>query len=255
MPTIISVTNNKGGTGKTTTVFNLGAALARRGFSVLLIDLDAQCNLSIAAGVSQPAHHVGELVLGEATFEQTLVKKPQYHLLPAQRVLLSYEYRVNNEPDSGHLLADVIKDKDYDFVLIDCPPSLGALTVNALVASNYYIVPMQGENFAYIGLDEIQKLVLKIKKRMNPDLELAGILLSMFDLRTKFGQMVYQKLVQDQRLKVFTGNIRQDIALMECTVFGQSIFDYAPESRGAADYNHHCEEVLALVGKTPKIPV
>jgi chromosome partitioning protein len=249
MAKTISVTNNKGGTGKTTTVFNLGAALSLRGHKVLLIDLDAQCNLSVAAGANPARHHIGELLTGEATFGQTVVHKAKYDVLPAHRALLSYEYRINTEPDSGHLLADALKGLDYDFVLIDCPPSLGALTVNALVASDWYMVPMQGENFAYIGLDEIQQLVAKIKKRMNPKLELAGILLSMFDLRTKFGQMVYQKLVADKKLRIFASNIRQDIALMECTVFEQSVFDYAPDSRGAADYGSLCAEVLALVGK------
>jgi chromosome partitioning protein len=225
------------------------AALSLRGHKVLLVDLDAQCNLSVAAGANPARHHIGELLTGEATFGQTVVHKAKYDVLPAHRALLSYEYRINTEPDSGHLLADALRDQAYDYVLIDCPPSLGALTVNALVASDWYIVPMQGENFAYIGLDEIQQLVAKIKKRMNPKLELAGILLSMFDLLTKFGQMVYQKLVADKKLRIFASNIRQDIALMECTVFEQSVFDYAPDSRGAADYGSLCAEVLALVGK------
>jgi len=249
MAITISVTNNKGGTGKTTTVFNLGAALARHHFKVLLIDLDAQCNLSVATGANLGKHHIGEVLTGEATLAQALIHQAHFDVLPAHRALLSYEYRINTEPDSGHLLADALKGQPYDFVLIDCPPSLGALTVNALVASDFYIVPLQGENFAYIGLDEIQQLVAKIKKRMNPRIELAGILLSMFDLRTKFGQMVHHKLTADKKLRIFGTNIRQDIALMECTVFEQSVFEYAPDSRGAADYQKLCGEVLAFVGK------
>jgi chromosome partitioning protein len=152
---VFSITNNKGGTGKTTTTLNLGAALAQKGFKVLLIDLDAQCNLSIAAGVKNNLHHIGELLVGESTFEETIIKGKYMDLLPSSRLLLSFEYRLNVEPDSGYFLKEQLEGKDYDYVLIDCPPSLGTFTINALVASNYFIVPIQGENFAYVGLDEI----------------------------------------------------------------------------------------------------
>jgi chromosome partitioning protein len=149
------------------------------------------------------------------------------------------------EPDSGYFLKEQLEGKQYDYVLIDCPPSLGSLTVNALVASDYFIVPIQGENFAYVGLDEILQLCTKIRKRMNPAIQLGGILLNKFDMRTKFSQMVYAKLSENSDIKLYRSNIRQDVSLMECTAFAQSVFDYAPESRGAADFNTLCEEILA----------
>jgi chromosome partitioning protein len=126
---VFSITNNKGGTGKTTTTLNLGAALAHKGFRVLLIDLDAQCNLSIALGVKNNVNHIGELLVGESTFEETLIKKDKIDILPSSRLLLSFEYRINMEPDSGYFLQEQLEGKDYDYVLIDCPPSLGSLTV------------------------------------------------------------------------------------------------------------------------------
>ncbi|WP_247235635.1 ParA family protein [Telluribacter sp. SYSU D00476] len=246
---VISITNNKGGTGKTTTSYNLGAALANRNHKVLLIDLDAQCNLTIAAGVPTTGRHIGELLLGEAGFDEVVVKKDGFDLLPAHRMLLSYEYRINTEPDSGFFLSENLEGKDYDFVIIDCPPSLGSLTVNALVASDYFVVPMQGENFAYVGLDEILQLTAKIRRRMNPRIKLAGILFNRFDMRTKFGQMVLQKLMQNPMVRVFETSIRQDVSLMESTAFAQSIFAYAPDSRGASDFSKLCDELLELYGE------
>ena len=241
---VFSITNNKGGTGKTTTTLNLGAALAEKGFKVLLIDLDAQCNLSIASGVKTNSHHIGELLVGEATFEEILITGKKIDILPSSRLLLSFEYRLNVEPDSGYFLKEQLEGKNYDYVLIDCPPSLGTLTINALVASNLFIVPIQGENFAYVGLDEILQLCAKIRKRMNPQIKLGGILMNKYDMRTKFSQMIYAKLSENSDIKLYKSNIRQDVSLMECTAFSESIFDYAPESRGATDFKALCEEVL-----------
>jgi chromosome partitioning protein len=246
-PITIAVTNNKGGTGKTTTTLNLGVALARRGFRVLLVDLDSQCNLSLSAGTTRSAHHIGELLLGEATWEQTLVKNTvNPDLLPSSRMLLAFEYRLNTEPDSGYFLLEQLQEREYDYVLVDCPPSLGALTMCAMVAADWFIVPMQGENFAYIGLDEILQLVAKIRRRMNPRIRMAGILMNRFDLRTKFGQMVHTKLGGSDSVRILTTAIRQDVSLMECTAFGQNIFEYAPLSRGAQDFERLGDEIIEL---------
>ncbi len=246
MTRTVSITNNKGGTSKTTTALNLGAALKRAGHRVLAIDLDAQCNLTLGAGHMPGNAHAGTFLLGETSFEETLVETESFDLIPSHKTLLSYEYRINTEPDSAFFLKDYLFNKQYDFIVIDCPPSLGALTVNALVASDFYLIPMQGENFAYVGLNEILQLTAKIKKRLNPDLELAGILLSKFDHRTKFAQMVYAKLQQNTNLKLLKSHIRQDVTLMECAAFGKNIFAYAPESRGAKDFDALCQEILAL---------
>ena len=241
-----SITNNKGGTSKTTTALNLSAALCLKGYKVLAIDLDSQCNLTLGVGHTPGAHHAGTMLLGESNFEESVVKTDSFDLIPSHKTLLSYEYRINTEPDSAFFLKDSLFGKGYDYIIIDCPPSLGALTVNALVASDYFIIPMQGENFAYVGLNEILQLTSKIRKRLNPELELAGVLLSKFDMRTKFAQMVFAKLAKDPNIRVLKSNIRQDVSLMECAAFGENIFTYSPESRGANDYRNLCEEIVAL---------
>src|SRR5690606_26494176 len=155
---IISSTINKGDTVKTTSTLILGAALAGREKNDLMVDLDSQCTLSLAAGGSTSGHHIGELLLGEVSFEQVVQQRPTFDLLPASRTLLSFEYRINAEPDSGFFLRDTLQARRYDYVVIDCPPSLGSLTINALVASVYFLVPLQDENFAYAGLDAILQL-------------------------------------------------------------------------------------------------
>ncbi len=244
MTKVISVTNNKGGTGKTTTALNLGAALSKRGYKVLLIDLDSQCNLTQAAGVDADQNHIGKLLTSECTFEEVVKHAISFDVLPSSNGLLSYEYIINNEAGGEYLLREKLEGTGYDFVIIDTPPSLGTLTINALVASDLYIVPMQGENFAYVGLDKILQVASKIKKRMNTKLELGGVLLLKFDSRTKFGQVVFERLSNDESMRIFSTFIRQDIALMEATAFGQDIFAYSPDSRGANDFDNLCNEIL-----------
>lgn len=250
MANIISITNNKGGTGKTTTTLHLAAAFAGMGKRVLAIDLDSQCNLTNALGIGEQKNHIGNLLTGNRNFKDTLciVGETPYQLalLPASETLLNYEYFINSETDGQYLLKDTLSPylKEYDFVFIDCPPSLGTLSVNALVASNYYLIPMQAENFAYRGLYRILQLIEKVKP-YNPTLQRLGILLNRFDRKTKFGQSL---LVQLESMHVFDTVIRQDIALMECTAFAQPIFSYAPKSRGAEDYLALAHEIQALVG-------
>jgi chromosome partitioning protein len=253
MSNIISVINNKGGTGKTTTVLNLGAALAKKKQRVLLVDLDSQCNLTSAFGSDGTAQGVGELLIGKASINEVIIPNGKLSLIPANEKLLDYEYQLNNEPGREFMLReqlDRVAD-DYDFVLIDCPPSLGTLSTNSLVAANHFIVPMQAENFAFIGLDRIMLISEKVKKRMNPSLDLAGILFVKLAPRTKFSQAVIQSLSENQNFagKLFNTYIRQDISLMESGAFKQNVFDYAPKSRGADDYLDLAKEILKLYGK------
>jgi len=251
MGVVISVINNKGGTGKTTTSLNLGAAFAEKGHKVLLIDLDSQCNLSTSTGISESALHVGNILLGENTIEQVIVQKEKLDIIASTDTLLDYEQRINNEPGREYILHEAlqtIKDK-YDFIVIDCAPSLGTLSLNSLVAADYYIVPMQAENFAFIGLDKILQISEKVKKRMNPKLELAGILFLKLSGKTRFSQAIISNLNNNLELKnkVFKTHIRQDIALMEASAFGKTIFDYSKSGRGAFDYRKLAEEVFLKV--------
>src|SRR5664279_1920508 len=172
MARIFTVINNKGGTGKTTTALNLGAALSEFKKKVLLIDLDSQCNLSSALGIMQVENHIGTLLLGKCEIHDTIQTHQNIDILPATDRLLEYEVMINAEPGREYLLKeciDKVKEK-YDYVIIDCPPSLGIFSINSLVAADCFIVPMQTENFAFIGLDKILQVADKVKKRLNPSL-------------------------------------------------------------------------------------
>jgi chromosome partitioning protein len=233
-------------------VLNLGAALAKKKKKVLLVDLDSQCNLTSAFGVDEHELGVGDLLVGKTTIEQVTKRNGRMSLIPSTERLLDYEYQLNNEPGREYMLReqlDKVKN-EYDFVLIDCPPSLGTLSTNSLVAANHFIVPMQAENFAFIGLDRIMLIAEKVKKRMNPELDLGGILFVKLSPRTKFSQAVIQSLSDNQNFKgkLFNTYIRQDIALMESGAFKQTVFDYAPKSHGADDYLDLAKEILKIYG-------
>ncbi len=253
MARIISVINNKGGTGKTTTTLNLGTALSKLKYKVLLIDFDSQSNLTSALGISKVENHVGKLLLKDVKIDETVINLNHLSVIPSTNYLLDYEYRINNEPGREFLLKETLDpiQSKYDYILVDCAPSLGTFAISSLVAANYYIVPMQAENFAFIGLDKIIQITDKVKKRMNPKIEMGGILFVKFSTRTKFGKAVVKSLSMNDRFrhKVFDTRIRTDISLMESTAFGQNIYDYAPRSRGAEDYLDLAKELLKKYGK------
>lgn len=249
MAKTISVINNKGGTGKTTTVLNLGAALKNMGHKVLLIDLDTQSNLTHALHIKGDNRHIGEVLLSKCSFEDSIQQVEGIDIIPSNSNLLDFEYLINNEPGREFLLREVLsKTNSYDYILMDCPPSMGTLSINSLVAADVYIVPMQAENFAFIGLDRILQTAEKVMQRMNTNLELLGILFVKYRPRTKFGQAVVSNIAQNSLLKdkLFNSYIRQDIQLMEAPAFGQSIFEYAPKSRGAFDYMNFAKELHQL---------
>lgn len=250
--TVISIINNKGGTGKTTTAMNLAAALGRKKKNVLAIDLDSQCNLSSSSGVSDPEKHIGHVLLGECQLSDAITPVQSMALLPSTPNLLDYEYRVNSEPGREYILREALEQLNgrFDYILIDCAPSLGTLAINSLVAADAYIVPMQAENFAYIGLDKILQTADKVRKRMNPGLDMAGIILVKHSPRTRFSQAVMDNLQNNVRLKdkLFSTYIRQDIALMESSAFGLSIYEYAPKSRGAEDYQSLAKQIIKNYG-------
>jgi len=252
MAKAISIINNKGGTGKTTTTLNLAAALKKLGKKVLLIDLDSQCNLSNALNTKTQNEHIGNLLLSKCVLKDCIIKTDSIDIIPSVNNLLEFEYMINNEPGREYLLQEVLENNNhYDYVIMDCAPSLGTLAINSLVAADYYIVPMQAENFAFQGLDRILETAEKVKRRMNTNLKLAGILMVKFQPRTKFGQAIVKNIAQNNSLsdKLFNGYIRQDISLMEAPAFNQNVFDYAPNSRGAQDYLSVAKELIKKYGK------
>lgn len=253
MSVIISIINNKGGTGKTTTTLNLAAALALKKKKSLIIDFDGQCNLSTSLGISSKKPAVGEVLLGEKKIGDAIINIDGVNAIPGNDNMLEIENKMSLEPGHEYLLKESLESLNgkIDFVLIDCPPNLGILSINSLVAADYFIVPMQTENFAFIGLDKILQLSEKVKKRLNPSIELAGILIVRQAHKTRFSQAVFSNLEGNDILKnkLFNTVIRQDIALMECTAFGQNIFQYAPNGRGAEDYMNLANEIIKKYGK------
>ncbi|MDA3893615.1 MAG: ParA family protein [Salinivirgaceae bacterium] len=251
MAKIISIINNKGGTGKTTTVLNLGAALKKKNKKVLLIDLDSQSNLTHSLHIQDNKYHVGDLLLGKCTLKDCIQNSEGLDIVPSNSNLIDYENQINNEPGRECLLKQVLENTNgYYYILMDCPPSMSTLSINSLVAANSYIVPMQAENIAFIGLDRILQTAEKVKLRMNTHLELAGILFVKYQPRTKFGQAVVSNIAQHSILKnkLFNSYIRQDIALIEAPAFGQSIFEYSPKGRGAFDYMNFAKELTLKHG-------
>lgn len=252
MARIFSIINNKGGTGKTTTALNLAGALAQMQYNVLVLDFDAQSNLSAALGVQNPELHAGHLIVRQKKLSEIIVSTNGLHLVPSTEKLLDFELLLNSEPGREYIIQESLSQVEahYDFIIMDCPPSLGILSINSLVAADYYIVPMQTENFAFIGLDSILLTADKVRQRMNSSLELAGILFIRYSGRTKFGKAVLQSIQASNRLsgRLFTTYIRQDIALMESSAFNQTIYAYAPKSRGAQDYTTLANEIIERYG-------
>ena len=250
MGKIISVTNQKGGVGKTTSCVNLASYVANAGNKVLLIDMDPQGNACSSVGVEiekgQPS--VYEILLSEATVKQATYKSVQDNLdvIPSNVDLAGAEvdlvYVENRENILKSALAE-IKDA-YDYIFIDCPPSLGLLTVNALTASTSIIIPIQCEYFALVGLGQLMNTVRLIKKHLNPAIEIEGVLLTMKDNRSNLVSQVSQEIKKYFDQKVYETYIPRNIRLAESPSHGKPILLYDPKSKGANAYKALSEEFL-----------
>jgi chromosome partitioning protein len=259
---IIAVMNQKGGVGKTTTTVNLGAALAEAGKRVCLVDLDPQAHLTINYGVDPNPDTVGlyELLLGEHSFLEAVHKiDDRIALVPSSIDLAGAEIELVTVIGRETLLKKRIEaaQHDFDFILMDCPPSLGLLTLNALAVAHEVIVPMQPHFLALQGVAKLLETVQLVNKRMNPKLKVSGIVLTMFDSQTKLGGEVVAELhgfidaAKGKQLpwadaKVFKTRVRRNIKLAESPSFGQHIMKYDPASNGAADYRMLAREVLGM---------
>lgn len=244
---IIAVVNQKGGVGKTTSVINVGAGLTILGQKVLLFDLDAQAHLTYSLGIAADdlEQTVYELLRGEAAFEEALIEKGGLAIIPASTTLTAAEFELSTKTGREALLKNIIASvSGYDFILLDCPPNLGLLTLNALTVAKEVFVPLPAEFLAIKGLNNLSEMADKVKERLNPQLEITGILVTLFDQRLKLYQEVLESLRKPVGNKLFKTVIRRNVALAEATSFGQSIFEYSPTSHGAEDYRALCEEIL-----------
>jgi chromosome partitioning protein len=249
---VMSMCNQKGGVGKTTTTINLGAALAEYGRKVLLVDFDPQGSLSVGLGLNP--HEMdftiyNLLMQRDVTLDDVIVPSgvPGMDLLPSNIDLSAAEvqlvHEVAREQTLQRVLAPAIA--DYDVILIDCQPSLGLLTVNALTASDGVIVPLECEYFALRGVALLKTTIDKVQERLNPKLEIDGVLGTMFDGRTLHSREVMDRLVQAWGDKVFHTVIRRTVKFSDSTVAGEPITTYASSSTGADHYRQLAKEVLA----------
>ncbi|MBL8695994.1 MAG: ParA family protein [Planctomycetes bacterium] len=256
----VAVINQKGGVGKTTTTANLGAALARMGKRVVVIDLDPQANLSLHLGVdaAEGSPSIYQVLLDELTMEQALrtTETPNLSLAPSNLDLAGAEVELVSAIGRETRLRDAIDawirrhqeqhgEHPFDWLIIDCPPSLGMLSVNGLVAVHEVFIAVQTEFFALRGLSKLLDLVSLVKRRLNPSLEVSGIVAGLFDSRRNLSREVLEELRTYFGPRVFKTVIRENVRLAEAPSHGKSIFDYAPESNGAADYASLAKEVVA----------
>jgi chromosome partitioning protein len=244
----IAVTNQKGGVGKTTTTINLGAYLAKAGKSVLLVDLDPQGNATSGLAINKSGLEqktVYELLRGEATAADIVLQTAQKNLyiLPTSTELAASEVELVNVEAREFVLKKALATLTYDYVLIDCPPSLSLLTVNALTASDKVLIPVQTEFYALEGLGQLVDLVQRVRASVNPHLELLGVLMTMFDSRTSLSTAVQGELVKHFGDKVFATAIPRNIRLAEAPSYGKTIAEHDKWSKGARAYKALAKEV------------
>ncbi|MEM7658002.1 MAG: AAA family ATPase [Bacteroidota bacterium] len=238
--TIISIAQLKGGEGKTTTTGALGAALARSGKQVLMIDADPQTNLTHGMGFSDPeGATLYEVLHQRISLADARQSANGYELVPASLSLSGAEVELSSRIGRERLLESAMKPlrESYDFILIDCPPSIGLLTLNALAASDYVLVPMQTERHSLKGLQEIHRVIDLVKENdINADLELLGVLLVKYDRRKILHRDIYETIQEEYPGKMFGISIRTNIALAEAQIVGEDIYAYQADSNGAKDY-------------------
>ena len=250
MGRIIAIANQKGGVGKTTTAINLAASLAAYDKNVLLIDADPQANATSGLGVDnhKKSGTIYDCLIGKIGIEESIVNTEMEHLslIPSTIDLVGVELEFVNLEDREKKLKNILKDieKNYDYILIDCSPSLGLLTVNALTASNSVIIPVQCEYFALEGLGKLLNTIKKLQSNLNPDLMIEGFLLTMYDARLNISNQVAEEVNRHFQQMVFSTIIQRNVKLSEAPSFGQPALLYDAESRGAVNYLNLAKEII-----------
>ena len=248
MGKIISLLNHKGGVGKTTSAINIGAGLVELGKRTLLIDLDPQANLTLSLGIPRQKVTIYEALRGEAELEPYTYKEG-LDVITSSLDLSSAEMELINEAGREYILRELFETviEDYDFIIIDCPPSLGLLTLNALTCSDYVYIPLQTEFLALQGLAKIKQIIDKVRFRLNKKLQIGGVIATMYDRRKVLNRDVVDTIKKYFGKKVFDTLIRDNVSLAEAPAQRMDIFSYSKKSKGAEDYLSLCKEIVERV--------
>jgi chromosome partitioning protein len=245
---IVSIVNQKGGTGKTTTAINLSCALAKYTKKVLLIEMDSQGHIAYSFALPKNKITISEVLLKEADIQHAIVMKEGVSIVPGDIRLADVELNITDEKNKWFLLKQAIEPvkNNFDYVIIDCSPSLSLLTLNALCASNKVIIPLQMSVLDVNGLLQISDTVYKVRQFLNKELEILGILPVIVDKRKKLTNEIFDYLYENIELKMFKNYIRSNIKAAEAPSFGKSVMAYAPKSGVATDYMNFAKELIQL---------
>jgi chromosome partitioning protein len=244
---VICFSNHKGGVGKSCSACNIGAGLARKGKKVLLVDIDPQANLSLSLGVKDANQNIYQILIGNYTIKESILNiTVNLDLIAGSLDLAGAEIELSSEPGREMILKQALEEVmvDYDYVLIDCPPSLGLLTTNALTASDEVFIPLQAQYLAVQGIDKLGEVINKIKDRLNRGLIIGGVLITQYDSRKILNRDIADKIEEYFKKEIFKTKIRDNVALAEAPVSGKDIFRYNMKCNGSEDYEAVCEEVL-----------
>ena len=248
MTKIIAVSNQKGGVGKTTTTLNLATGLGMEGKKVLLVDLDPQGNATTGSGVdkNEVETTIYEVIMGEADINAAIHPSKHHDVIPANQHLAAAELELVSKEQRVNTLKNQLQklQKIYDFILLDCPPSLGLLTLNALTAAKSVIIPMQCEYFALEGLTDLVNTVKRVKQKMNPDIEIEGLLRTIYDSRNTLSKEVSDQLSSYFPNKVYKTIIPRNIRVAEAPSFGKSAIEHDKSSKGAKAYIDVAKEII-----------
>ena len=247
MGKLVAIVNQKGGVGKTTTAVNLTAALHRKGARVLLVDFDPQANASSGMGVSRRARYTSyDVVINQIPVEQAVFHTEWGDVLPSSSALVGASIELADMEKREYVLKQALKpiEDRYDYIWIDCPPSLELLTLNALCACSEILIPVQCEYYALEGLSDLMTTMRAVKRRLNPDLSIFGVLLTMFDGRTNFSAQVAQEVRKHFPGKVFASVIPRNVRLAEAPSYGEPVITFDKHSKGALAYLEVAEEIL-----------
>ena len=251
---VISFINQKGGTGKTTTCINVGACLAEQGYKVLFIDVDAQGNLTTSVGLKDIEDNdktVYEVLKGKVNINDAIINVGAYDILPTDIRQSGADIELSNIPGREKLLKEAIEDINqvYDYVLIDCPPSLNIIALMALTASHSVIIPVQAQYLALNGLKQLTNTIDLVKKRMNEALFILGVVITMHDGRKTLDTLIYETVASVFPNNIFNTTISNNVALAEAPLHGKDILAYSPKSKGAEQYKKLTQEIIER-GKT-----